>query len=250
MEIIFDNVKTTKLDNVSFTINKPGIYSFIGSSNSGISDIGLLLTKNEVNSGKVKCSTQNIGYVLNNPYDMFKHKTIYDELYSYMQRYKNKSDSRIEEALKLVNLDSDYLGKLPSDLNINESRKLSLACTLISNPKVIILDSITSGLISKDKKELIRLLKILKNKYNRIIILITKDTDFCYEVSDYVYLFNEGKIIESGKKEILETFDLNSINLEVPNIISFVKSCRKQGHDISYYTNIMDLIKAVYRDVY
>ena len=84
-----------------------------------------------------------------------------------------------------------------------------------------------------------------------MIILLSKDTSFCYEVTDYVYLMNYTKIVKSGKKNILEDEKLLlDNNLEVPQIVSFVNACNKKGHNINYYTNILDLIKGVYRDVY
>ena len=58
------------------------------------------------------------------------------------------------------------------------------------------------------------------------------------------------KIVNEGKRDLLETYDLSSINLRTPQIISFVKECKKKGHDIDYYNNILDLIKGVYRDVF
>ena len=278
MEIVFKNVsfvinkstslEKTILNDISFSIIESGIYAFVGASNSGKSAIGRLIstlnipTKGEVKLGKYKSNGKRkglkevrskIGYVYQNPYDMFFNKTVYEELSFGMMEFKYRLDTlkkRVNDALELVGLSEDYSDRDPLSLNLVEARKLSLACTLIYNPKVIILDEITNGLSYPEKRELSRLLKKLKNEYKKIIIILSKDTSFVYEVTDYVYLMYLTKIVKEGKKELLEEYELESINLETPKIISFVKECKKKGHDINYYTNILDLIKGVYRDVF
>lgn len=276
MEIIFKNVsyvinentslEKTILNDVSFSISEVGIYSFIGASNSGKSAVGRLLstmaspTKGSVKIGSYSNKKNNlkqlrskIGYVYQNPYDMFFNKTVYDELAFGMREFKyrvDKTKSRVSDALRLVGLNDSYLTKDPLSLSLVDARRLSLACVLIYNPKVIVLDEITNGLSYPEKRELVRLLKKLKNEYKRIIIILSKDTSFCYEVTDYVYLMHLTKIVGEGKRKLLEEFELPSINLQTPFIISFVKECNKKGHEIDYYNNILDLIKGVYRDVF
>ncbi len=278
MEIVFNKVsyvvnkstelEKTLLNDISFNINKSGIYSFIGPSNSGKSAIGQLIATLEVPSmgevilgkynsnGRVKGlknTRSKIGFVNKNPYDMFFNKTVYEELSFGMKefKYKRYQDNRVINALKLVNLNEKYLDQDPLSLNLVDAKKVSLACVLIYNPEVIVLDEFTNNLSTYDKKELIRLLRILKNKYNKTIILLSKDTSFCYEVTDYVYLMSITRLVTSGTRELLEDDKLlKKIGLEVPKIVSFVKACNKKGHEIDHYNNILDLIKGVYRDVY
>lgn len=280
MEIIFDKVtfvinkntplEKTILNNISFNISNSGIYSFIGASNSGKTAIGDLInalvvpTKGKVRIGNFSNGGRKIrninrlrfetGYVYKNPYDMFFNKTVEDELSFGMKYFKYKTDKmslRVNDALKLVGLNESYLELDPLSLNLVDAKKLALACVLIYNPKIIILDEYTNGLSSNDKNDLIRLLRILKTKYKKTIILLSKDTSFCYQVTDYVYLLSLTRLIKEGKKDILHDQELlSSINLEVPKIVSFVNECNKKGHEINYYTNILDLIKGVYRDVF
>ncbi len=280
MEIIFDKVtfvinkntplEKTILNNISFNISNSGIYSFIGASNSGKTAIGDLInalvvpTKGKVRIGNFSNGGRKIrninrlrfetGYVYKNPYDMFFNKTVEDELSFGMKYFKYKTDKmslRVNDALKLVGLNESYLELDPLSLNLVDAKKLALACVLIYNPKIIILDEYTNGLSSNDKNDLIRLLRILKTKYKKTIILLSKDTSFCYQVTDYVYLLSLTRLIKEGKKDILHDQELlASINLEVPKIVSFVNECNKKGHEINYYTNILDLIKGVYRDVF
>ena len=280
MEIVFDKVtfvinrrtplEKTILNDVSFSINGPGIFSIIGPSNSGKTAIGDLInvlrspTRGKVKIGKYVNGVRKIkdvkklrfetGYVYKNPYDMFFNKTVLEELSFALKCFKYKIDKvneRVKDALKLVGLTESYLELNPLELKLIDAKKLALACILIYNPSIIILDEYTNGLSNSEKNELSRLLRILKTKYKKTIILLSKDTSFCYQVTDYVYLFNLTRLVCEGKKEILHDEELlNRLNLEVPKIVSFVNECNKKGHEINYYSNILDLIKGVYRDVF
>lgn len=277
MEIVFndvtykENIKTplerTYLKNVSFMIEENKITSIIGNTSSGIEVIGDLLsivktpTKgtirifNYINDGRrvknINKLRMNIGYVKNS--DMLFNKYVKEELNFGLKYFKyklNKKEIRVKEALKLVNLSEDYLDKEIKDLTYIEKKKVCLASSLIFNPSLIILEEFTLGLSKKDKEELIKLLNILKKKYNKTIILITKDTDFCYQVTDKVYIIDRGRVVLLGDKHALENDKmLTFYDLETPNIVKFINACNRKNKNISYTTNILDLIKEVYRNV-
>jgi len=280
MEIVFDKVtyiinkgtplEKTILNNISFNIIEPGIYSFVGASNSGktaIADLintligptsGVVKIGKYVNKGKrirgINQLRSETGYVFKNPYDMFINKTVEKEIAYGMKHFKYKVDKikeRVQDSLKLVGLDESYLSLDPLSLSLVDAKKVALASILSYNPKIIILDEFTTGLGYNDKAELIRLLRLLKNKYNKTIILLSKDTNFCYQITDYVYLMYMTRMVKFGDRSVLEDEELlENIKLEVPKIVKFVNVCNKNGHEINYYNNILDLIKGVYRDVF
>lgn len=273
MEIKFNHVsfimnkntplEKTILDDVTFNIKEEGIYSFLGASNSGKTAIGdLIQFLIEPTSGEIIINKNNkkdindlrldIGYVFKNPYDMFLCKTVKEEIeFSIKNSRKRKNIIKCEDVLKLVDLDESYLKLNPQILTLIDAKKVALACTLISNPSVLILDEFTCGLDYENKKSFERLIRMLKTKYNKIIILLTKDTNFAYQISDKVFIMHLTKLIESGDKTLLQNEEiLNKCNLEVPKIITFINECNKKGHEIYHYTNVLDLIKGVYRDVF
>ncbi len=278
MEIKFNNVsfvmdsntplEKTILDNISFEIKEEGVYSFVGASNSGKTAIGDLMqfliepTRGFVQIGKyindgsnqrnINNLRLNVGYVFKNPYDMFMNKTIDYELKFSLKRCRNKKNIlKVDNVLELVEFNKEYLNLDPQILTISDAKKLALACTLISNPDIIILDEYTCGINNKDKKDLERIIRLLKNKYKKTIIFLTKDTNFAYQISDKVFIMYLTKIISSSDKTILQDEKLlTSCNLEIPKIVKFINECNNKGHDIYQYTNILDLIKGVYRDVF
>lgn len=281
MEIIFDNVtlisnlgtplEKTLLKDINLTIKDNSITGILGNSNSGKSSIGELINalvaptkgsvrigKNFINNGKkiknINSLRFDVGFVYRNPKDMLFNKTVKQELEFGLKYFKYKNDKkalRTIETLKLVGLDDKYLDMEINNLTLSEQKKICLAAVLIFNPKVLILDEPTIGLNIKEKQELKRIIKLLKDRYDRTIIILSKDTTFLYELCEDLFIFNKSNLVYSGKVDALKNEKmLNSYGIEVPGIIRFTNLARKKGKKIEDYKDIQDLVKAVYRNVF
>lgn len=278
MEITFNNVtykenvrtplEKTYLKNFSYTFTSGKVYSIIGDSDSGKEKIGLLINAvnkpligtikigKYLNDGKyiknINGLRMNVGYLKENPNEFLFNKIVKSELEFGLKYFKyklNKKNIRISEALKLVGLNEEYLKRRIDSLNISEKKKVSLASILIFNPSVIILEEPSLFLNYRDNEKLIKLIKLLKDKYNKTIILISKDTNLSYKVSDEIILLNKGSIVYAGNKSILEDEKvLNNINVDVPEIVKFINISNKFDANLTYTSNILDLIKEVYRN--
>lgn len=278
MEITFNNVtykenvrtplEKTYLKNFSYTFTSGKVYSIIGDSDSGKEKIGLLINAvnkpligtikigKYLNDGKyiknINGLRMNVGYLKENPNEFLFNKIVKSELEFGLKYFKyklNKKNIRISEALKLVGLNEEYLKRRIDSLNISEKKKVSLASILIFNPGVIILEEPSIFLNYRDNEKLIKLIKLLKDKYNKTIILISKDTNLSYKVSDEIILLNKGSIVYAGNKSILEDEKvLNNINIDVPEIVKFINISNKFDANLTYTSNILDLIKEVYRN--
>ncbi len=278
MEITFNNVtykenvrtplEKTYLKNFSYTFTSGKVYSIIGDSDSGKEKIGLLINAvnkpligtikigKYLNDGKyiknINGLRMNVGYLKENPNEFLFNKTVKSELEFGLKYFKyklNKKNIRISEALKLVGLNEEYLKRRIDSLNISEKKKVSLASILIFNPSIIILEEPSIFLNYRDNEKLIKLIKLLKDKYNKTIILISKDTNLSYKVSDEIILLNKWSIVYAGNKSILEDEKvLNNINVDVPEIVKFINISNKFDANLTYTSNILDLIKEVYRN--
>ena len=257
-----ENVRTplekTYINNFSYKFSEGKVYSIIGSTINAVNKpyTGIIKIGEFINDGKyiknINKLRMNVGYIKENPNEFLFNKRVIDELNFGIKYFKyklNKQSIRIKEALTLVGLTEDYLYKEVNTLSLNEKKRLSLASSLIFNPSIIVLEEPTMFLTYKDKEKLIKLIHTLKTKYKKTIIIITKDTNLPYEVSDEVLLFSDGELVGAGSKELLTQDKLiNKVKCDIPEIVKFINISNKMNANLTYTSNILDLIKEVYRN--
>lgn len=260
------------LQNINIEFKKGKINGIIGTSGSGkttlielinnlliptkgnikIDDFILTPNKRIENVNKLRF---NVGMVFQFPEEQFFNTTVKEELAITLKFYNYKIDQieqRIVDVMKMVNLPVSYLKRNPFTLSNGEKRKLAIASVLIINPKVLILDEPTLGLDEIGKRELIKLLRILKTRYNKTIIIVSHDVDLLHEIVDYVYVLDNKKIVLEGQKyEVFKQVKLlKKYGLTVPKIIQFEdKVLQKKKIKLGYRDDINDLIKDIYRYV-
>lgn len=196
-----------------------------------------------------------VGVVFQFPEEQFFSLTVKEELELPLKFYHynaQKIEDRIRDVLQMVELEESDLNRNPMTLSSGEKRKLALASILILNPSVLVLDEPTIGLDYENEKMMIKLLRLLKNRYKKTIVIASHDTEFIHKLADYVYVLKEGKVyLEGNKYEVFKEEDkLKKCGVGVPKVISFSNKVLKQkGIKIGYRDEINDLIKDIYRYV-
>ena len=115
----------------------------------------------------------------------------------YQIEDKNK---KIEELIREFKLD-EVLNRKTKVLSGGWQRKLSIALSLINNPKILFLDEPTLGLDVIARRELWNVIEKLKGKVT--IILTTHYMEEAEKLSDHVGIMSHGKLVEVGTKEEL-----------------------------------------------
>ena len=258
------------LSNINATFKEGKITSIMGKSGSGkttlIELINALIIPSKGNiqvGSRVISKTRKIkninnlrykiGLVFQVPEEQFFCKTVKEEI-EFGMKYFNKSvksiQKHISDALIMMELDDSYLNRNPFTLSSGEMRKVAIASVLAFNPKVIILDEPTIGLDNKSKENLIKIIKLLKNRYKKTIIVVSNDADLLLKISDHVILLDKGKIVLEGNKYDVFKQDIEKYSLKRPKIIEFEQFVlEKKGIKIGYRDDINDLMKDVYRYV-
>lgn len=258
MEIEFKDVSYEDiLKNLNFSIELKKINTIIGSIGSGKTTILQLLCQLKApTKGKIIMhESYNVGYVNQNVEEQFFCETVEKELeYSLnLKKYTTeKKHKRVLDALKMVDLDEIFLKKDPLRLSHSEMKKLSIAKALIINPNILILDDPTSSLDYTSKKSLIKLLKMIKRKYNKTIVIATQDAEFAHLISDKIIAINEGRIIVIGDKySIYKNMNLLKKNhISVPKIIElehYIFESKKIR--LAYRDEVNDLVKDILRSI-
>lgn len=280
MEIEFDNVSLLAnrktyaekllLDEVSFKLSSGGKYAFLGNSGAGKTAISQLIngimkpTKGKVSIGSFVNDGTNIknvnnlrfdvGVVYKNKDEMFFNKKVKSELEFAIKFFKyktNKKSIRIVDALKIVGLSEDYLNKNVDDLSLSDAKKIGIASVLVYNPKVIILDEPSLYLNYREKKELIRILNFINEKYNKTIIILSRDVNFIYEFNCNIFVLDNGKIVLAGDNKLFyDELKLGKYNISSPDIVKFSNLVRsKYNKNFRYYKDVKDLVKGVCNDI-
>lgn len=246
------NISYQKIINdISINFEEGKIYSIISSSNEEKEVLGKIIsgiiTKYD---GKITNSykEKDILYCYKNPNDMFIKNSVLDELsINLKDNNKEKVTKKCIDTLKIVGLNDSYLNRNISALSTSEKKLLSLGVLLISNPKVLVLDEPLFYLDNINKKKIIKLLKKITNRYNKIVIILINNVLDSYDICDEFILLKNGKVSKKGsKKELLNISD----KIGTPNIIEFIKYVEKKKNihlDMTF--DIKELMKDIYRNV-
>ncbi len=192
------------LDDISFEIEKGDIFGFIGKNGAGKTTlIKSILGLYKVNSGSIcingydikdyTSAIEKVGAVVENP-DFYMYLSGLENLKLKARLYKNIDDNRIDEVVKLVNLESRIKDKV-SKYSLGMKQRLGIADAILNNPNLLLLDEPTNGLDPNGIKKLKDILKNLSEEGVSIFIsshILSELDNFCNKIC----IINEGKIIE------------------------------------------------------
>ena len=109
-------------------------------------------------------------------------------------------EKKIDELIKQFKLD-EVLNKKAKTLSGGWQRKVSIAISLINDPKILFLDEPTLGLDVIARKELWKIINSLKGKIT--IILTTHYMEEAESLSDRIGVMADGKLIDIGTSQEL-----------------------------------------------
>lgn len=243
------------IKNISFNIKKGDKVFFLGENGSGKSTLFLLLNgilkKNNgdiiVCGEKIKYDKKSlvelrkrIGIVFQDPEIQIFAPTVYQEVAYGLENICLKGvglDERIEEALKIVGL-FEYRERPCHQLSYGQKKRLTIASIIAMKPEILILDEPTTWLDMKNINILRNLIEEFKNKGHTILIS-THDINFAYDMADYIYIMNKGKIVSEGSKE--KVFNdkqlIKKYNLEFPLILEIERFCKIKGIEFEEFIN-------------
>lgn len=109
---------------------------------------------------------------------------------------------RAHELLKFVGLD-EYADAPASSLSYGKQRLLEIVRGLASDPKIILLDEPAAGMNTTEKAELDVLLKKIL-AMGVTILVVEHDMKLIMNVSDYIYVLCNGKLLAQGVPEEIQ----------------------------------------------
>ncbi|MDS0526142.1 ABC transporter ATP-binding protein [Clostridium sp. SHJSY1] len=209
------------LNKINLDVKEGEIIGLIGPSGSGKTTlVKSIMGMEKIDSGEVNVLDEKIPNlkILKNIGYMAQSDALYEELtgkenlefFARLFRLnKKKIKKRVEYTSKLVNLEND-LSKRVSNYSGGMKRRLSLAASLIQDPKILILDEPTVGIDPKLRFSIWKELKTLKSE-GKTIIVTTHVIDEA-EKCDKLALIRDGEIMAVGSvEELKEKFKVNTV---------------------------------------
>ncbi|WP_070886518.1 ABC transporter ATP-binding protein [Pseudomonas argentinensis] len=117
---------------------------------------------------------------------------------------KEQSAARVQEALAMVEL-GDFAGRYPHQLSGGQCQRVALARSLVTRPRLLLLDEPLSALDARIRKHLREQIRSIQQELGLTTIFVTHDQEEALVMSDRIFLMNAGRIVQSGDAETLYT---------------------------------------------
>ena len=231
------------LKDISFSIDSGDLLGFIGPNGAGkTTTIKLILGLQKITSGTVLINGYNIqtnfekaiekvGTIVENP-DLYMYMSGYQNLKLIARMYKDIDESRIQEVIKLVNLENRIKDKV-SKYSLGMRQRLGIAQAILHKPNLLILDEPTNGLDPEGIKQLRDLLTNLAKKEHMAILISSHNLSELENFCNKIVIIQNGKIIESSSIEEAKKVDGKAFyTIEVDSLSNAAKALNTKIEEI------------------
>ncbi len=203
------------LGGVDLEIYPGQIVALIGSSGSGkstllrcinlietISDGQIWLEGEDISVASINQDSvrREIGLVFQS-FNLFAHLSILDNITLALRKVQGKTKAEAEEIamnwLDRIGL-ADKANDYPDKLSGGQQQRTAIVRAVALNPKVLLLDEVTSALDPELVGEVLELIRDLK-KTGTTIIMATHELSFARDVADWVVFLDQGVVAEEGE---------------------------------------------------
>lgn len=214
---VFSDQQSKLLNDISLDIQKGEIIGITGESGSGKTTLGLscigMLADNLSTTGslffenkeaefehlrgkQISFITQNPRLALN-PYNKIE-QNFYETLQAHFQFTKEEQKEKIEKMMARLDLPNEFLKKYPHQLSGGQLQRIGIGLALITQPKLIIADEMTSALDYELAHKIMKMLIIQARAQKTALLLINHDISLLQDFTDKLYVFYAGEIVETG----------------------------------------------------
>ena len=211
--------KHTAIQHASFVANRGEIIGFIGADGAGKSSLmyaiaGVIRFDGEINyqhtlyhspqeaeaiKSQMGFMPQGIGLVLYDTLSVMEHLSFFAKIRDIKE--DEKFISYRDKLLHMSGL-TNFTNRLAGNLSGGMMQKLSLICTLLHRPKLLILDEPTTGVDPLSRLELWEILDNIRKEEGTIILVSTAYMQEAAKM-DRIMLFDSAEIIASGTTQEL-----------------------------------------------
>lgn len=230
------------LDNITMDFDRGDIIGIIGSNGSGKSTLfnnlmgilkatqGEILYKNnqlKYDKKSLYNLRKEVGIVFQDPEKQIFYSMVYDDLAFALRNIGMDEKTiriRINKALESVN-GKDFIDRPVHSLSFGQKKRVAIASVIAMENNLVLLDEPTAGLDPESTKAIIDIIKSMHKKGKKIVIT-SHDMNLIYDICDYVYILNQGKIISEGNVEevFVDEEKIEEAGLELPWLVKLNKN--------------------------
>lgn len=238
MSLILKNVSKSfvgkqAVNNISLTLDKPGVYGLLGTNGAGkTTTIRMLLGIIKKDSGEITWKgkavdrkTVNFGY-LPEERGVYPKTKIFDQLMYFAElkgMKKQEAEKSINRWAKELKVE-EYLQMPAEKLSKGNQQKIQFMTAIIHNPELVVLDEPFSGL-DPVNTEILKNIIINLVKDGKYVIMSAHQMATIEEFCSDILILNKGKTVLQGNlKQIKETYPANRVEIDVnENIDEYIK---------------------------
>jgi hypothetical protein len=240
------------LDDVNLSLGKGEIVGLAGHTGSGKSTmIQLLNGLLKPTSGTVTFEGKDIhakgysGNYLRSKVGMVfqypEHQMICDTVWEDVAFGPGKQgltgeacETRVEEALRFVDLPEKYYQASPLQLSGGQKRRVAIAGVLAMHPEYIILDEPAAGLDAAGKREIFDRIRRMSREQGIGVLLVSHSMEDLAEYADRIIVLDDGKkILDDRPAQVFAKREtLADCGLDVPETVKLADKLRANGYQI------------------
>ena len=240
------------LDDVNLSLGKGEIVGLAGHTGSGKSTmIQLLNGLLKPTSGTVTFEGKDIhakgysGNYLRSKVGMVfqypEHQMICDTVWEDVAFGPSKQgltgeacETRVEEALRFVDLPEKYYQASPLQLSGGQKRRVAIAGVLAMHPEYIILDEPAAGLDVAGKREIFDRIRRMRREQGIGVLLVSHSMEDLAEYADRIIVLDDGKkILDDRPAQVFAKREtLADCGLDVPETVKLADKLRANGYQI------------------
>lgn len=238
------------VDNISLTLDRPGVYGLLGTNGAGKSTtIRMLLGIITKDSGEITWNDKpvtrkdvNFGY-LPEERGVYPKVKIIDQLLYFAKlkgMEKPQALAAIQNWAKKLKVE-EYLDLQAEKLSKGNQQKIQFMTAVIHNPDLVVLDEPFSGL-DPVNTEILKNIIIDLVKADKFIIMSAHQMSTIEEFCSDILILNKGKTVLQGNlKEIKASYPANRAQIDTDQDIS--KIIRQSKIEIEHEKNFQYTIK-------
>lgn len=170
---------------------------------------GQIIYKGEnIENKGIEDISSRIAYMFQDPDSQLCTFTVEDEIAFGLENIKTdpaKMDSIIDDILELVDIQHLRKRKL-NQLSGGEKQKVALASILALDPELILMDEPTANLDPDSTRDMVKLIKRLRDEMGRTILIIEHKINEFSEIIDEVIKFDSYLAVKVDKLEFIEEY--------------------------------------------